>query len=111
MNLKLSFLQRLDEIVHGHEANGIAVIATLTFESTSSFFTFEVSLLIQHQMPRKYAVVSMFYKCPCDGTNLIYGATYFLGPAILGMILGIMSHGFKYMQHIICLILGISLNC
>ena len=47
----MSFLQRLDEIVHGHEANGIAVIATLTFESTSSFFTFEVSLLIQHQMP------------------------------------------------------------
>ena len=104
MNLKMSFLQRLDEIVHGHEANGIAVIATLTFESTSSFFTFEVSL-------RKCAAVSMFYKCPCDGTNLIYGATYFLGPAIFGIMLGIMSHGFKYMQHIICLIVGLSLNC
>ena len=50
MNLKMSFLQRLDEIVHGHEANGIAVIATLTFESTSSFFTFEVSLLLLYEL-------------------------------------------------------------
>ena len=40
-------------------------------------------------------VFKILNKCPCDGTNLIYAAIYFFGPAILSMALGIMSKVFK----------------
>ena len=50
VHLKMSFVQRIDEIIKGHEANSLAVIGTLAFETSSSFYIFEVSLLIHHRM-------------------------------------------------------------
>jgi len=49
----------------------------------------------------------IFYKCPCDGTNLIYASIYFFGPAILAMVLGIMSQGFNNMLYSELIILSL----
>ena len=50
IHLKMSFVQRIDELIKGHEANGLAVIGTLAFETSSSFYIFEVSLLILRRL-------------------------------------------------------------
>ena len=42
----MSFVQRIDELIKGHEANSLAVLGTLAFETSSSFYIFEVSLVL-----------------------------------------------------------------
>ena len=37
----MSFVQRIDELIKGHEANSLAVLGTLAFETSSSFYIFE----------------------------------------------------------------------
>ena len=54
----MSFVQRIDEIIKGHEANSLAVIGTLAFETSSSFYIFEVSQLLKGIVsePRRLSV-------------------------------------------------------
>ena len=54
----MSFVQRIDELIKGHEANGLAVIGTLAFETSSSFYIFEVRPLHRMALETKGALGS-----------------------------------------------------